>query len=41
MHEISNLVLKCQILFSGKNIFTLLSAENAQRVVKVKHSFVG
>ena len=31
--------MKCQILFSGKNkknIINLLSAENAQRVVKVK-----
>ena len=30
--------MKCQILFSGKNkknIINLLSAENAQRVVKV------
>ena len=32
--------MKCQILFSGKNkknIINLPSAENAQRVVKVKH----
>ena len=32
--------MKCQILFSGKNkknIINLSSAENAQRVVKVKH----
>ena len=31
--------MKCQILFSGKNkkyIISLSSAENAQRVVKVK-----
>ena len=31
--------MKCQILFFGKNkknIISLLSAENAQRVVKVK-----
>ena len=31
--------MKCQILFSGKNkknIINLSSAENAQRVVKVK-----
>ena len=31
--------MKCQILFSGKNkknIINLLSAENSQRVVKVK-----
>ena len=27
--------MKCQILFSGKNIINLSSAENAQRVVKV------
>ena len=26
--------MKCQILFSGKNFFNLLSAELAQRVVK-------
>ena len=36
--------MKCQILFSGKNkknIINLSSAENAQRVVKVKiHTFV-
>ena len=34
--------MKCQILFSGKNkknIINLLSAENAQRVVKVKEQF--
>ena len=34
--------MKCQILFSGKNkknIINLLSAENAQRVVKVKGQF--
>ena len=34
--------MKCQILFSGKNkknIINLPSAENAQRVVKVKTSF--
>ena len=33
--------MKCQILFSGKNkknIISLSSAENAQRVVKVKSS---
>ena len=33
--------MKCQILFSGKNkknIINLPSAENAQRVVKVKSS---
>ena len=33
--------MKCQILFSGKNkknIIYLSSAENAQRVVKAKHS---
>ena len=33
--------MKCQILFSGKNkknIINLPSAENAQRVVKVKHT---
>ena len=33
--------MKCQILFSGKNkknIINLSSAENAQRVVKVKKS---
>ena len=32
--------MKCQILFSGKNkknIINLSSAENAQRVVKVKY----
>ena len=32
--------MKCLILFSGKNkknIINLSSAENAQRVVKVKH----
>ena len=32
--------MKCQILFSGKNKknnIILSSAENAQRVVKVKH----
>ena len=35
--------MKCQILFSGKNkknIINLSSAENAQRVVKVKEQFV-
>ena len=35
--------MKCQILFSGKNkknIINLPSAENAQRVVKVKHQIV-
>ena len=34
--------MKCQILFSGKNkknIINLSSAENAQRVVKVKQEF--
>ena len=34
--------MKCQILFSGKNkknIINLSSAENAQRVVKVKRIF--
>ena len=34
--------MKCQILFSGKNkknIISLSSAENAQRVVKVKSTF--
>ena len=34
--------MKCQILFSGKNkknIINLSSAENAQRVVKVKKGF--
>ena len=34
--------MKCQILFSGKNknnIINLPSAENAQRVVKVKAVF--
>ena len=33
--------MKCQILFSGKNkknIISLSSAENAQRVVKVKRN---
>ena len=33
--------MKCQILFSGKNkknIISLSSAENAQRVVKVKET---
>ena len=33
--------MKCQILFSGKNkknIINISSAENAQRVVKVKDS---
>ena len=33
--------MKCQILFSGKNkknIISLPSAENAQRVVKVKQT---
>ena len=37
--------MKCQILFSGKNkknIINLSSAENAQRVVKVKlHTSIG
>ena len=28
--------IKCQVLFSGKNIINLSSAESAQRVVKVK-----
>ena len=35
--------MKCQIQFSGKNkknIINLSSAENAQRVVKVKHLWV-
>ena len=35
--------MKCQILFSGKNkknIINLSSAENAQRVVKVKPFFM-
>ena len=35
--------MKCQILFSGKNkknIINLSSAENAQRVVKVKFYMV-
>ena len=35
--------MKCQILFSGKNkknIINLSSAENAQRVVKVKKLFM-
>ena len=35
--------MKCQILFSGKNkknIINLSSAENAQRVVKVKVNMV-
>ena len=35
--------MKCQILFSGKNkknIINLSSAENAQRVVKVKVSCI-
>ena len=35
--------MKCQILFSGKNkknIINLLSAENAQRVVKVNDSYL-
>ena len=35
--------MKCQILFSGKNkknIINLSSAENAQRVVKVKSNNV-
>ena len=34
--------MKCQILFSGKNkknIISLSSAENAQRVVKVKYTY--
>ena len=34
--------MKCQILFSGKNKknnIILSSAENAQRVVKVKHKY--
>ena len=31
--------MKCLILFSGKNIINLLSAGNAQRVVKVKWLF--
>ena len=36
--------MKCQILFSGKNkknIISLSSAENAQRVVKVKKAMSG
>ena len=36
--------MKCKILFSGKNkknIINLLSAENAQRVVKVNTYFIG
>ena len=35
--------MKCQILFSGKNkknIINLLSAELAQRVVKVKYNLL-
>ena len=32
--------MKCQILFSGKNITSLLSAEFPQRVVKVKLIFL-
>ena len=35
--------MKCQILFSGKNkknIINLPSAENAQRVVKVKKEYM-
>ena len=34
--------MKCQILFSGKNKknINLLSAENAQRVVKVKAAII-
>ena len=35
--------MKCQILFTGKNkknIINLSSAENAQRVVKVKHVYL-
>ena len=36
--KLSTICMKCQILFSGKNknIISLPSAENAQRVVKVK-----
>ena len=36
--------MKCQILFSGKNkknFINLSSAENAQRVLKVKDLFIG
>ena len=29
--------MKCQSLFSGKNIINILFAEFAHRVVKVKH----
>ena len=33
--------MKCQSLFSRKNIISLLSAEYAQRVVKVKRIALG
>ena len=31
--------MKCQILFSEKNIISLLSVEYARRMVKVKETF--
>ena len=44
LSTLETICMKCQILFSGKNkknIINLSSAENAQRVVKVKQASLG